>query len=54
LPRSLAECGVKPADVPMLAREASRQWTANFNPRAMTVEDLEGLYEAAFEPRAES
>jgi alcohol dehydrogenase len=53
MPRSLAECGVKQADVPMLAREAAKQWTANFNPRAPSAGDFESLYESAFEPRGE-
>lgn len=31
------------ADLPALAAEASRQWTAQFNPRAVTVGDLQAL-----------
>lgn len=51
MPRSLADCGVKRADIKKLAAEAARQWTAGFNPRPVTEADFVGLYEAAFEPR---
>lgn len=51
MPRSLADCGVKRADIKTLAAEAAGQWTANFNPRAMTEKDFAELYEAAFEKR---
>lgn len=48
LPGSLAEAGV-PAAAPLaeLAGEAAEQWTAGFNPRTVTVEDLVRLYERA-------
>jgi len=51
LPRSLEECGVKKEAIPMLAEEAARQWTAQFNPRPVAVNDFVALYEAAFAPR---
>jgi alcohol dehydrogenase class IV len=51
MPRSLADCGVQPSMIPLLADEAARQWTASFNPRKVSVADFIGLYEAAFEPR---
>ncbi len=51
MPRSLADCGVSRDSIPSLAAEAARQWTAGFNPRALTVDDFVALYEAAFEPR---
>lgn len=51
MPRSLAECGVKPEQIPTLAEEAAKQWTANFNPRKITAREFIQLYEAAFEPR---
>ena len=51
LPRSLAECGAREGDVPLLAEEASKQWTASFNPRPLTKQDFEALYESAFQPR---
>lgn len=50
-PRSLAECGVQPGLIPTMAQEAARQWTANFNPRPVSAEDLAALYQAAMEPR---
>lgn len=49
--RSLADCGVEPSLIKTLAEEAASQWTANFNPRTIGVDDFIGLYEAAFEPR---
>lgn len=51
LPSSLADCGVKPAAIPQLAAEAAQQWTANFNPRPLTVPDFESLYTASLAPR---
>lgn len=53
MPRSLAECGVTRDAIPMLAEEASRQWTASFNPRKVEVTDFVALYTAVFEPRGE-
>lgn len=53
MPRSLAECGVEKSAIPVLAQEAAKQWTANFNPRPVTAKDFEALYEAAFEPRGD-
>ncbi len=50
-PRSLADCGLKKADIPTLAEEAARQWTANFNPRTITAAEFRQLYTAALEPR---
>lgn len=51
LPRVLAVCGVEPEAIPTLAEEAGRQWTASFNPRALTRDHFANLYRAAFEPR---
>jgi alcohol dehydrogenase len=51
MPRSLLDCGLKESDIPTLAEEASKQWTANFNPRQVTVRDFIQLYETACEPR---
>jgi len=45
---SLSDCGVRREDVPMLAEEAVKQWTAGFNPRPLTARDFIGLYQAAF------
>jgi alcohol dehydrogenase len=44
---SLAACGVGAPNIPALAAEAARQWTAGFNPRPVTAADLAALYEAA-------
>ena len=47
LPTTLAACGVSRDILPVLAEEASEQWTARFNPRPATEADLRRLYEAA-------
>jgi alcohol dehydrogenase len=47
LPTTLGECGVAPTILPVLAEEASQQWTARFNPRHVTEKDLLALYESA-------
>ena len=48
LPEHLADCGVDPARLGVLADEAAQQWTAQFNPRDVEREDLKRLYEEAF------
>ena len=50
LPRTLDRCGVKPDDIPRLADEAARQWTAQFNPRPVAAADFQQLYTAALTP----
>jgi alcohol dehydrogenase len=52
MPASLSECGVTEDRIADLAEEASRQWTAGFNPRPMDVKDFETLYRQALEPAA--
>ena len=47
LKTSLRACGIDAANVPALAAAAATQWTAGFNPRAVTATDLADLYEAA-------
>jgi alcohol dehydrogenase len=47
LPASLTACGISGGILPVLAEEASRQWTARFNPRPVTEADILGLYEMA-------
>ncbi len=47
IPESLTAAGVDPAKIPLLAEEASRQWTATFNPRPITAPDFERLYRQA-------
>jgi len=46
LPCSLADTGVRLADIEQLAREAAQQWTAGFNPRPVAAGDFVGLYQA--------
>jgi len=48
MPVRLGDCGVPRKDLPKLAAEAARQWTANFNPRSVTEEDFLALYDAAY------
>ena len=40
----LSKYGIDRALFPTLAREAAQQWTATFNPRAITADDFEELY----------
>lgn len=47
IPETLTAAGVDPARIPRLAEEASRQWTATFNPRPITAPDFERLYREA-------
>jgi alcohol dehydrogenase len=48
LPERLRDCGVEAGRLPELAEEASRQWTATFNPRPVEAADLLELYEQAY------
>jgi len=50
LPRARDRCGAKTEDVPRLADEAARQWTAQFNPLSVTATDFQQLYTAALAP----
>jgi alcohol dehydrogenase len=47
-PLRLRDCGVSEGILDILAEEAAQQWTANFNPRPATEEDLLGVYRAAW------
>ena len=47
-PKSLSACAVKATKIPALAEEASRQWTAGFNPVPVTQADFVKLYESVF------
>jgi len=47
MPRRISEYQVKEADLLPLAEMAMKQWTAQFNPRPLTVEDFAALYRAA-------
>ncbi len=48
LPSKLSDCGVKREELRSLAGEAGKQWTAKFNPRPVSDQDLFELYERAF------
>jgi alcohol dehydrogenase len=47
-PTRLRECGVSETILPLLAVEANEQWTARFNPRPVTDDDLHHVYRAAW------
>lgn len=48
LPKNLREAGVSPSILGLLAHEANQQWTARFNPRPVTENDILGIYQAAW------
>jgi alcohol dehydrogenase len=47
-PTRLRDCGVSESILHLLAVEASEQWTARFNPRPVTEDDLHAVYRAAW------
>jgi len=47
-PTRLRDCGVSETILHLLAVEASEQWTAKFNPRPVTEDDLHAVYRAAW------
>lgn len=47
LPLSLSEAGVSRSILPLLAEEASQQWTGKFNPRPVAEAELLQIYEMA-------
>ncbi|MDZ4286758.1 MAG: iron-containing alcohol dehydrogenase [Prosthecobacter sp.] len=47
MPRRIRHYGVREKDILPLAEMAALQWTAQFNPRPLTVEDFVSLYRAA-------
>lgn len=47
IPRTLTAHKIPPSEIPMLAEEAAKQWTAQFNPRSVEEKDFVALYEAA-------
>ncbi len=53
MPRTLGECGVSADDLPVMADEAVKQWTVNFNPRPLTAANFRDLYERAFDRRSD-
>ena len=48
LPHCLRDFGIARSDIPSLAEEAAAQWTAQFNPRPLALQDFVRLYEAAY------
>ncbi len=48
LPGRLSDCGVEHSMLGTLAEDATRQWTAQFNPRQLATADFQRLYEEAF------
>jgi alcohol dehydrogenase len=48
LATTLRPLGVDPLKLPQLAGQAAKQWTAGFNPRPVSEEDLLALYQQAF------
>ena len=48
LPGRLSDCKVERELFPIMAREATRQWTGTFNPRPLTESDFHTLYERAW------
>lgn len=47
MPGKISHYGATEADLPALAEMALKQWTAQFNPRSLSVEDFTALYRAA-------
>lgn len=52
LPNTLHQCDVQQAikstDIPILAKDAATQWTAQFNPRSLQIHDFMRLYEQVY------
>jgi alcohol dehydrogenase len=48
LPFRLEDCGVSRSILPVLAEEATHQWTGKFNPKPVAFADFLKLYEAAY------
>ena len=48
LPGRLEECGVDRGLFPVMAHEATQQWTGTFNPRPLAESDFQHLYEHAW------
>lgn len=49
LPRCLKDFDVTPDSLHQLAQSAAQQWTAQFNPRTVSEDDLLDIYHAAYE-----
>jgi alcohol dehydrogenase class IV len=49
MPLNIKGYGVTSEVIPELAKMASQQWTAQFNPRPVAQNDFESLYASALE-----
>ncbi|MEK9634165.1 MAG: iron-containing alcohol dehydrogenase, partial [Opitutae bacterium] len=49
-PSSLSELGFEEGDLAGLAKSASEQWTAGFNPRPIEASDFARLYSSLLKP----
>lgn len=49
LPTTLQQCHARAELIPTLAAEAAKQWTGTFNPRPVSVDSLQELYQCAFQ-----
>jgi alcohol dehydrogenase len=47
MPQTTTQHGVSEADTQRLSELALKQWTAQFNPRPLSLEDFQQLYRAA-------
>jgi alcohol dehydrogenase len=47
VPRRLSDYSIHQDDIPTLAKEAAKQWTAQFNPRPITEADFKNIYTRA-------
>jgi alcohol dehydrogenase len=47
LPRRLEDYAIRAADIPELAAQAARQWTARFNPRPVDEANFREIYQSA-------
>ena len=52
LPTSLSAFDIPEDQIPMLAAGAAEQWTGEFNPRPLNVQDFEDLYRSAYQENA--
>lgn len=48
LPTRLREYEISQKELPQLARDAAREWTIKFNPRAISVDELVGIYKNVY------
>lgn len=44
---TLSQLNIPESDIPKLSEQAAKQWTGNFNPRPLTVDDITSIYQSA-------